>query len=220
MQLCYADPSAFDAAFLQRLTPLLPPEKQQSIAKIRHAPTRRQAVLAWGLLVFALRETAPGEPLPPLGFTQTGKPFLTGSGPQFNLSHTDTLVCLALDDRQVGVDAQTLLTPSDGVAKRVLSPAELALLETARDKAALFTAFWTMKEAYVKRTGEGIDRDLKALDFAPYDGLDRFAAYGCRFSAFRLHGAVMTACGEAEAEPPRPVTQQMLEAVLLSSNHS
>ena len=218
MQLYFAEPPAFDDALLQRVTPLLPQEKQRSIAKIKHAPTRRQATLAWALLLFALLSHAPDEPLPPLGFTETGKPFFAGGKRHFNLSHTDTLVCLALDDRPVGVDAQTLTTPSDGVAKRVLSSAELALFDKAADKAALFTTLWTQKEAYVKQTGEGIVRGLKTLDFAPYDGLDRFAAYDCRFSVFRLCGTVLTACGEGTAEAPQQVTQQMLENVLRSSN--
>ena len=219
MQLFYAEPAAFSDAILQRVTPLLPPEKQRSIAKIKHAPTRRQATLAWALLLYAFWEQTPGEPLPPLGFSETGKPFFQGSDLRFNLSHTDMLVCLALSGQPVGVDAQTLVVPSEGVAKRVLSPAELALLETAGDKAALFTTLWTQKEAFVKRTGEGIVRGLSSLDFAPYDGLERFSAYDCHFSVFRFCGAVMTACGDMLAESPRQVTQAMLENVLLGKNH-
>lgn len=219
MQILYADPAAFDDAVLRRVTPLLPTEKQRSIEKIKHAPTRRQATLAWALLLFALWEQTPDEPLPPLGFSETGKPYFPGSDLHFNLSHTDTLVCLALSARPVGIDAQTAVLPSEGVAKRVLSPAELALLDAAPDKAALFTVLWTQKEAFVKRTGEGIARGLSSLDFAPYDGLDRFAAYDCRFFVFRLCGAVMTACGDTQAEPPRQVTQEMLENLLSGKNH-
>ncbi len=217
MQIYYADPMTFDDAVLLRLLPLLPPEKQRSIAQIRHAPTRRRAILAWALLVYALQKNAPGRLLPPLGFSKTGKPFLQSDGPQFNLSHTDTLVCLALDSAPVGIDAQTLTLPSDGVAKRVLSPAELALFDAAKDKAALFTALWTQKEAAVKRTGEGIARNLKTLDFAPYNGLDSFARNECRFFVFRLLGAVMTACGQTKAEPPLAVSRQLMECALLSS---
>ena len=219
MQIYYADPLAFDDAVLQRVMLLLPQEKQRSIAKIKHAPTRRQATVAWALLLLAMRESVPGEALPPLGFTEAGKPFFEGGGPHFNLSHTDTLVCLALDGGPVGIDAQTPVLPSDGVVRRVLAPAEQTLFEAAQDKAAVFTALWTQKEAYVKRTGEGIARGLQSLDFALYDGLDSFAAYDCCFSVFRLYGAVMTVCGGTKAESLRPVTQSMIQTALLSSNH-
>lgn len=214
MQIYYADPAAFDNAVLNRMTPLLPPEKQLSIAKIKHNPTRRQAVLAWALLVWSLREQQPGGSLPPLAFTETGKPFFPGGELHFNLSHTDTLVCLALSDRPVGIDAQTLTTPSDAVAKRVLSPAEQLLLDSAEDPATVFTTFWTQKEAFVKQTGEGIACGMQSLDFAPYSGLDWFRYNDCCFSVFRLCGAVMTACGEQQAQPPQRVTQEMLEKVL------
>ena len=50
----YADPRAFPDALLLRLLPLLPKKKQTAIAKIVHQPTKRQAITAWALLVFAL----------------------------------------------------------------------------------------------------------------------------------------------------------------------
>ena len=40
-----------------------------------------------------------------------------------------------------------------------------------------------------------------------------------RFSVFRLCGAVMTACGDTWPDPPRQVTQTMLEKVLPGKNH-
>ena len=219
MQIYYADPAAFDDTVLRQVTPLLPPEKQRPIATIRHLPSRRQATLAWALLVWALRLQNPDTALPPLSFTETGKPFFSAGTPQFNLSHTDTLVCAALSDRPVGVDAQTLLVPSVGVAKRVLSSAELSLLNAAENRAAVFTALWTQKEAFVKQTGAGIAHGLQSLDFAPYFGLDRFEAYGCSFSVFRLCGAVLAACGESQAQKPQQVTQEMLKNVLLGPKH-
>ena len=219
MQIFYADPAAFDDAFLRRVTPLLPAEKQAAIAKIRHLPSKKQAILAWALLLYAVQLRAPGEPLPPLGFTEAGKPFFVGSNLHFNLSHTETLAALALSDAPVGVDVQTLTPASDGVRKRVLSEGEQQVYLSASDPADAFTTFWTQKEAFGKQTGEGIAQDLRALDFAPYFGLNRFTRNDCRFSVFRLCGAVLTVCADADAQKPQQVTRAMLEKVLFASNH-
>lgn len=212
----YADPRAFDDALLQQLTPLLPPEKQTAIAKIKHPPARSQAILAWAVLVYALRQN--GYDLPTLSRSETGKPFFRDFPLHFNLSHTDTLVCAALSASPVGIDAQTLITASDAVVRRVLSPAEQKLLKETDDKAALFTRFWTQKEACAKQTGEGLSRGFQSLDFAPYAQLDAFPAYSCTFRLWTLCGAVMTVCGEDDPTPPTEVTPQMLEAALLPQN--
>ena len=212
----YALPEAFDDAILQRLTPLLPPEKQTAIQKIKHPPAKKQTVLAWAVLVFALREN--GYELPALLHSQTGKPYFEDLPLQFNLSHTDTLVCAALSASPVGVDAQTLTTASDAVVRRVLSVGEQQLLAKADDKAALFTRFWTQKEAYAKQTGEGLSCGFDSLDFAPYAKNDAFSAFGCAFRVWTLCGAVMTVCGEAAPTMLREVTPQMLEKAFFSEN--
>ena len=212
----YADPRAFDDALLQRLTPLLPPEKQTAIQTIKHPPAKQQTVLAWAVLVFALREN--GYELPALFQSETGKPYFADLPLHFNLSHTDTLVCAALSASPVGVDAQTLTTASDAVVRRVLSAGEQQLLAAADDKAALFTRFWTQKEAYAKQTGEGLSRGFSTLDFAPYAWEDAFSAYCCVFRVWTLCGAVMTACGTEPQPDPVLITPQMLEKAFFSEN--
>ena len=73
--MLYADPAQTDAAFLARLFLLLPPEKQSAIAHIRHFPSRRESILGWGLLLYAWRLKTGEQTLPPLGFSERGKPF-------------------------------------------------------------------------------------------------------------------------------------------------
>lgn len=86
---------------------------------------------------------------------------------EFNVTHTRGLlgVAVAAPGTPVGVDAELAArTPRRGalaVARRHFSPADVAALEAvpagpARD--AEFVALWTLKEAYVKATGDGIAR--------------------------------------------------------------
>ena len=72
-----------------------------------------------------------------------------------------------------------------------------------------------MKEAFAKRTGEGLSRGFASLDFAPCALCGAFNAFGCDFRVWSLCGAVMTVCGAGDSETLREVTPQMLKAALL-----
>ena len=212
----YADPRAFPDAPLQKVLPLLPKEKQTAIAKIVHQPTKRQSITAWALLLYALR--AQNREMPPLVFTETGKPYFEGGDLHFNLSHTDTLVCAAVAETPVGVDVQTLTAPSDGVIRRVLSEREQNLLRRSGDKKALFTRFWTQKEACAKWTGEGLSCAFSSLDFSPFVPADAFSAFGAAFRVWRFPETLMTVCSESPIEEAQLVTPQMLEAMLFQND--
>jgi len=60
----------------------------------------------------------------------TGKPFLVGDPPlRFNLSHSGELAVVAVaQEREVGVDVELRrpITRTDGVARRIMTPDELA----------------------------------------------------------------------------------------------
>ena len=84
---------------------------------------------------------------------------------EFNLSHTDGLVAIALSrSRRVGIDvektrsvldeieiADKFFSPSESVQLRSLSPA---------DRHFAFLCCWTRKEAYAKATGLGLAETL------------------------------------------------------------
>lgn len=89
---------------------------------------------------------------------------------RFNLSHTQGLVaCVVTLDRQCGVDVEHARTMRDmhGVADTVFSEAEIAWLRTQPEEkqAPTFFTFWTLKEAYIKATGEGLGGPLKSISF-------------------------------------------------------
>lgn len=215
--LLFAEPSQFDAPFLERLLPFLPPEKQEGLKKISHARARRESLLGWALLLFAWQRRFPGEPLPPLAFSESGKPRFSGDPFFFNLSHTDTLVCLVLSETgEIGADAQTLKAPSDALVRRVLTPAEQAVFAASEEKALCFTRFWTLKEALVKQTGEGLSRGLDTLDFAPFATQDRFSAFGLQFASETVGSAAVSYCA-AQLSPrvtEQFVTQREMECLI------
>lgn len=94
-----------------------------------------------------------------------GKPALTpvqASWLRFSSSHSADLVVIAVANGvEVGVDVEGVdrRFPTDKVAKRFFSAAELADLRALSDqeRVATFFAIWTRKEAYLKGLGIGID---------------------------------------------------------------
>ena len=103
-----------------------------------------------------------------------GKPYLDHNGRyaavQFSLSHTRGCVSVAVAGRAVGVDVERRREISDlmAVARTTFAPEAYANIaacpeETART--ALFCRYWTLGEAFIKATGEGIAQDLKSFAF-------------------------------------------------------
>jgi len=102
-----------------------------------------------------------------------GKPFLRepleAEALKFNLSHSGELALLAVTrDRDIGVDLEEVrfLDDDESIAERFFSPRENAALRAVRQPERLeaFFSCWTLKEAYVKATGDGLARPTNSFD--------------------------------------------------------
>ena len=127
-----------------------------------------------------------------ISIAENGKPCLPmHPSIHFNISHCDGLAVCAVDDEPVGVDAEKVGYFAEILIRKVLSEEEKSFLssvthvsaegsgsdhqEPTADAVAAdsakdlcqewFYRFWTLKEAYVKRTGIGVDTDLTAFSF-------------------------------------------------------
>ena len=98
----------------------------------------------------------------------SGKPYLTHSPLQFNLSHCADRVALAVSPNILGVDIEKQRKRSVmEIAQRYFHPSEVAQLEAADadNQQALFFKFWTLKEAFFKALGGGIATGLDKASF-------------------------------------------------------
>jgi 4'-phosphopantetheinyl transferase len=103
-----------------------------------------------------------------------GKPFFASppeSTLRFNLSHSGELALVAIaHGRDVGVDLEEIRALDDAarIAERFFTRRENAAL-CALPEAARIEAFfccWTLKEAYMKATGQGLSRATDSFDVA------------------------------------------------------
>lgn len=159
----------------RRFERMLSAEEQARAARFRFAVDRSEYVAAHVLLRHMLAPMRSCSPAA-IAFARTasGKPFVAdGRGPHFSLSHSRGLVaCAACGENAIGVDVEPLdaRSPVD-LAGPCFTEAErrafLALPEARRPRR--FLDLWTLKEAVVKATGEGLSRDLRdfSIDFEP-----------------------------------------------------
>ncbi len=148
--------------------PLLSEERREKMLAVRNEAVRRQGIAAYLLLCRALKEEYGITEAPTFGYEAGGKPFLPEHpGIHFNLSHCKTAVACVLSDRPVGVDVETVRPFRESLARHVLSGEEYESVVTAERPKVEFIRLWTMKEACLKLTGEGIRTDLKTVLATP-----------------------------------------------------
>jgi 4'-phosphopantetheinyl transferase len=111
------------------------------------------------------------------GTEADGKPFLAGdrdagSDLSFNIAHSGhhALVGIARQ-RPVGVDleARRVMARRDALARRIMTPQELARHETIdeEDRTRHLLDVWTRKEALLKARGTGLRVDLRSFSCDP-----------------------------------------------------
>lgn len=97
-----------------------------------------------------------------------GKPYIMGRDDLFfNVSNSGDYVAIAVSDREVGLDIQKPVAVSESLVKRVISLTDRERLKELIETS--FNSIWSIKEAYVKLTGEGISRDLSGISFEAFN---------------------------------------------------
>ena len=97
-----------------------------------------------------------------------GKPFISDSTMEFNLSHTKQKLVIAISNYEIGIDIEYLSESFDlnDFLDTALSNNEKeyikALPETQQKRQ--FYSFWTKKEAFLKSIGTGLTNDLQMLE--------------------------------------------------------
>lgn len=103
--------------------------------------------------------------------TDRGKPELRDGLLQFNYSHTDEVLMIAIAlDCPVGMDVEATKETVDllPIARRFFATGEYEALAATGGRSQVdgFYRLWTLKEAYVKGTGEGLQAITQKFDFS------------------------------------------------------
>ena len=125
-----------------------------------------------------------------------GKPYLPDNpGSFFSISHCDCCAVCVVSDSEVGVDVQDDRGISADLAEMMCSKSELSLINDSIGKEPIIRRIWTLKEAYLKYLGVGLDHDLKKLDFSDVEA-ERFRKYDSCFTYAEKGKYSLAVCGE------------------------
>lgn len=137
-------------------------QRREQALRFKHEMGQRLSLAAYLLLKQALHEQEGISENPVFGYEEHGKPFILGH-PElyFSLSHCKEAAVCVLSRRPVGIDVESLGRYRDSVARYAMNVDELKQISRADDREAAFVRLWTMKESYLKMTGEGINDRMK-----------------------------------------------------------
>ena len=137
-------------------------QRRQQAFRFKHEHGQRTCVLAYLLLKKALREEYGITDNPVFEYGEHGKPAIVGHPDiHFNLSHCREAVACVVSSHPVGIDVEAVTRYKEAVMRHTMNDLEQAHILAADRPDVAFTRLWTMKEARLKLTGEGIVSDLK-----------------------------------------------------------
>lgn len=140
----------------------LPEIRKQKILKCKQPEARKQSLGAGLLLRYLLKEQRLRDS--EITFGSNGKPEMEGIC--FNLSHSQNMVICAVGEKSVGCDIEQIFKAPEKVASRFFSKSEIRYLNgvSVENRNQEFYRLWTMKESYIKMTGEGMRLPLDRFE--------------------------------------------------------
>jgi 4'-phosphopantetheinyl transferase len=208
---------------LERLAASLDEVERERAKRFRFDKHRDEFMAAHGLKRRMLSDADPSVAPQAWRFQTmpTGKPEVVQRPDlHFNLTHCDGLVACAVTwDLPLGLDAESLdrEVPRE-LIQRHFAPMEVAALSACppEELAKGFFSRWTLKEAFVKATGQGLSQSLQAVSFdlgdppqVRFDEAVGESAGHWHFRRWCLAGHVVALGWQGSA---RPVRCQWIEA--------
>jgi len=94
-----------------------------------------------------------------------GKPLYKKEEIYFSISHTREMVAVACANLPIGVDIEQPRKVSKRAIERSCSKKELEQLKNVTNIETEFLKYWTLKESYVKMTGDGMSFPFSEVEF-------------------------------------------------------
>ena len=142
---------------VQAMLPLVSEQRREQALQYKHAFGQYACLKSYLMLQDLLREHygIKGDLI--FSYNEYGKPMLKEvSNIHFSISHCKEAIAVAVADRPVGIDVETLRMPSEALAEKVMDKGEKLRFDISDTPEDFFTAIWTAKEAVMKCRGTGI----------------------------------------------------------------
>ena len=142
---------------VQEMLPRVSEQRRAQALLFKHAFGQYACLKSYLILQDLLREHYGIEGDLVFSYNEHGKPMLKEvSNIHFSISHCKEAIAVAVADRPVGIDVETLRMPSEALAEKVMDKGEKLRFDISDTPEDFFTAIWTAKEAVMKCRGTGI----------------------------------------------------------------
>jgi len=153
-----------EESYFESKKSLLSEERYAKIQRLRSIQHKNASATAYLLLRYALSEVYNINETVEFTYADKGKPLLKCYPHiHFNLSHSKNVAACAVSNNELGVDVQYITNVKDALAKRVLTDNEYVAFKESLSPEEFFCEVWTIKESYLKKTGQGITTELRDI---------------------------------------------------------
>ncbi|MCD7716843.1 MAG: 4'-phosphopantetheinyl transferase superfamily protein [Lachnospiraceae bacterium] len=158
------DPETFRKHYLE-----MPEGRRAKIDRVRMEQDKKLSLAAGILLDRGLQEFNLSGKTIRIEESAYGKPFFPDfPNIHFSLSHSHEMALAVFADTEVGCDIEYRKKPNEKLAGRFFCPEENAWMTAARtetERKERFYRLWTLKESFIKATGQGLRQPLDSFCF-------------------------------------------------------
>lgn len=178
---------------------LLDKDRKEKILRFRQVKNRKQCLGAGLLLKECLKEYNIN--IEDIRYGEHGKPEVEGI--YFNISHSDDMVVCAVSEMPVGCDIEKVREERSSIAERFFTKNEVCYLNQCEEnkRNQEFCRLWTIKESYMKMTGEGLSLALNQFEVEILDD-NKVNIYrdgkicDCHINEYDIPGYKLAVCGK------------------------
>ena len=186
---------SIDEGRLFQMLSALPAKRREKALRFKMHEGKVLSALSWLLLLYLLEKEDIHHGSFDIKTGKNEKPYVPDESFFFNISHTSGAVLAAAGFSPVGADIQRIMEKGyEAVAKRVLNPAELHLFSHSNEPEKEFARLWTLKESYIKYTGEGISALEDTPDFSSFEKTGGKLSNGPSFLTEESEGLFISIC--------------------------
>jgi len=165
MLYIFDEPGKINEEFVKGSLQLLSEQRKNKASVQKTIQGRAQCIMVYLLLRYALHFEYNINEAVEFDYLSNGKPVLTDYPHiHFSLSHCKAAVCAALSTGSIGADIQEVRPVTDRLARRVLTDNEYTTFLNSKAPDDYFCKIWTIKESYIKKTGQGLAAKLNEIE--------------------------------------------------------
>lgn len=157
----FDDMSQCTEAEVARLLPLVCSQRREKALQFKFTFGQFACLKSYVMLKELLKEYYGIEDNPLFSYNEHEKPSLKDySQIQFNISHCHSAIAVAVSDKPIGIDIESIRKDNSNLISYTMNQTEVKQINASENPMQKFTEFWTMKEATLKLYGTGLTNEL------------------------------------------------------------